>query len=280
MLAAVAEEICRHWSLRIIELTFPERLVPAPDNALDGIVQTDGPTLAVEHTMLQSFPNQIDHSFRFQPLQVLCETLSGHLPGPGRYELSVDPAQLEGHARADLGALGTWIEATAPILTPGRTSTPSNVATAGPPVLPFTVTLLRTEGFEGVPDGTLQLRWPIDFEQLASARLDQMASTLQAKLPKLEDQRPPNGRTILILENRDIQLVNAHVVTDSVRGALDRTGLQPPDAVVVAHYIGDTAGATWIKDRDRWHPELTDLHWRPLTLASPERPADRHTPPS
>jgi hypothetical protein len=39
-------------------------------------------------------------------------------------------------------------------------------------------------------------------------------------------------------------------------GLTQDDGLSPPDAIVVAHTIGDSWGMTWIKDHDDWHPAV------------------------
>jgi hypothetical protein len=263
---AVTQSVCAHWQVSIVEVRFPEDEVPTPERPLDAVVYTDGATIAVEHTLHQTFPDQVQQALRFAPLMELCRGLSGQLPGPGRYELSVSASELQGHRDVDLNSLSAWIRTAAPTLTPGRTwHGATNVLRAGPPTLPFSVSLLRTEQWEGVPEGTLHLRWPIDFEALSTARLRQMGSSLQRKLPKLEEHRAPGGLTLLIFENQDIQLVNADIVADSIRSVLsDQPDLAVPDAIVMANVFGGSEALTWLKDHEIWHPHLKNLYWVPL----------------
>src|SRR5207253_3191603 len=130
------------------------------------------------------------------------------LPAPGQYELGIDGAELRGKGSVDLSALETWIRAQAPRLTPGRTMRGTNVSEGGPPELPFPVRLLRTQPAEGMTDGVLRITWPMDMNALPTRNVEEMKRALERKLPKLEKHRPANGLTLLVLENRDIQLVN------------------------------------------------------------------------
>ncbi len=259
--------ICAHWALTVAEIRFPEDEIPPPERPLDAVVSTNLEAIAVEHTLHQSFPEQVAQSFWFRPVQELCDELDGKLPGPGRYQLSVRAEDLQGQSNVNLNPLRDWIRATAPRLTAGRSlSGATNVAAAGPPTVPFPVSLLRTERWEGLQEGTLSLRWPINFDQLPDARVEQMVSTLKRKLPKLEEHRPPGGHTVLILENRDIQLVNPDIVTQSIQQALRLVTLTAPDAIVLVNVIGETTGLSWLKDRSSWHPQLTDMYWVPMNL--------------
>lgn len=264
---AAINAICLHWELTVTEVRFPEDEVPRPDRPLDAMVITNVEAIALEHTLHQSFPEQVSQSFWFRPVKALCDELDGELPGPGRYELSVRAEDLQGQGNVDFDPLREWIRTTAPKLTAGRSlHGATNVASAGPPEVPFPVSLLRTEQWEGVPEGALSLRWPIDFDQLPDARVEQMVSTLNRKLPKLEEHRPPGGRTVLVLENQDIQLVNPDIVTESIRQALSLTTLTVPDAIVMVNVIGGSAGLSWLKDGWSWHPHLTGMYWIPIEL--------------
>jgi hypothetical protein len=60
----------------------------------------------------------------------------------------------------------------------------------------------RWESFEGQPDGELWLTRPVD-EELKAKNFEQMKVSLASKLPKLAAHRPPEGRTLLVLETPD-----------------------------------------------------------------------------
>lgn len=257
----VVHAVCQVWGLEVLDVTFPEDEKPRPRRPLDGVVFTTGPTIAIEHTLHQSFAKQREQAGWFGPVLAMADRISGTLPGPGTYTLSVRSTVLRGHHKTDLTMLESWIRVTAPTLTPGRRFGPTNVAHGVPPAVPFPVSLLRTEHFDGVPEGRLDVRWPFDLEELPTKSREQMVTSLRAKLPKLDEHRPKGGVTLLILENQDIQLVNPDNVYEAVRAALtDASELVVPDAIVVANIIGGEQGLSWVKDGDRWHPEL-NRYW-------------------
>jgi hypothetical protein len=262
------EAVCQQWGYVLEDLTFPEDEVPQPPHPLDGIAATSGPTIAIEHTLHQSFPNEMTTVSRFRPLMELARSMSGSLPGPGRYQLNVAAETLEGKKHADLKRIESWIRAVAPTLTASTGSvSPTNVASAGPPELPFEVQLLRFECPQEL-DGRLDVGTPIDLDALPGRTAEEMRRALHKKLPKLEAHRPEGeGRTLLIFENQDIQLPNPFTIASAVHTALDELStLPPPDAVVVVHAIGDERGLSWVKDGDVPYRELMDRPYLSLPV--------------
>lgn len=254
---SIAGVVCRQWGLELVAVDFPEDWKPTPKRPLDGLVITTGPAIAVEHTLYLSYPGQIQDGVRvMQKLGDLIERVSGTLPAPGQYNLGVAINAVAGHGKTDLAPLEAWIRAVAPTLTLGRGFRgPTHIACGQPPVVPFAVDLSRWEKFEDQADGALSLRRPIDLEKLPSMNLEQTRIAVAKKLPKLEEHRPANGRTLLIFEEPGIELVNTDSATKSIRAALDeRPDLPRPDAVVLAYTVGPCA--MWIKDGSRWHPDL------------------------
>lgn len=255
-MAAVA--ICKQWDLELVSLSYPEDAKPIPDHPVDGVAATDGPVIVIEHTLHQSFPDQVTQRRWFAPLGELVARISGTLPGPGRYELGVDAEALKRQQAADFARIEAWVWERAPNLTAGRTiHGPTNVATGCRPDLPFRVRLVRHPPAEGVPDGFMLLRWSIDLDDLPDRHTERMRATLRNKLPKLHQHVPRDGRTVLILENDDIELVNDDNVTTAIKAALTQEpDLEPPGAIVVVHTIGKPWGMTWIKDHDEWYPDI------------------------
>jgi hypothetical protein len=99
-------------------------------------------------------------------------------------------------------------------------------------------------------------------EALPDERLVEMRRSLRRKLPKLEEHRRPDGRTMLVFENQDIQLVNAFIVVDAISAALQlETDLPAPDVIVMANVFGEAEALTWLKDGDVWHPDFDGLYW-------------------
>jgi len=262
------EAVCRQWGYSLEGLTFPEDLVPRPIRPLDGIATTSGPMIAVEHTLHQSFTDEMTTVARFGPLMELAESMSGSLPGPGRYQLNVTADGLGGQKRADLAKIESWIRLVAPTLTTSPDLLrPNNVASAGQPELPFPVQLIRFECSEEL-DGRVGIASSIDLAALPERNVEEMRRALERKLPKLEEHRPPGeSRTLLIFENRDIQLPNPFTIASAVHTALDElTTFPPPDAIVVVHAIGDERGLTWVKDGGVPYQEVRDRRYVPLPI--------------
>ena len=251
----VVRTVCSGWGLVVHNVEYPEDWRPQPERPLDALVLTSGASIAVEHTLHQSFPEQIGQIRWYQGVMELASRMSGTLPRPGRYELSVSSDALRGQQRANLDSIERWIRETAPTLTAGRTLWgPTNVANATPPEVPFPVQLLRTEHWEGVPSGDLSVRWPFDMTVLPLLSVEEMERALRKKLPKLEEHRPLGGITLLVLENQDIQLVNIDNVAGSIRAALAAAPELPiPDAIVMVNVCGAPIGLQWLKDHDVWH---------------------------
>jgi hypothetical protein len=200
---------------------------------------------------------EITQSTWFKTITEFCEQISGTLPIPGRYILGVDGAALEGHKRTSLAPLESWIRSAAPGLTVGKTGAKAtNVTQTVPPQVPFPVTLGRHPSSTAHPDGALTVASMVEPAELPALNIVQMSSSLNEKLPKLEQHRPPGGRTLLVLENRDIQLPNHDSITYAIRAALaENLNLPKPDAIVVVDKIGAARTLTFINDDDRWYDE-------------------------
>jgi hypothetical protein len=266
-----ARTVCGRLGLTVVEIQFPEDDLPPRDGEIDGLVLTTGPSVAIEHTLHQSFENQVTQGYWFQRVSERAERISGTLPGPGRYILNVRAEVLEGQRNADLDLLEKWIRDTAPELSEhrGYGSTPMNVAAAVPPDVPFPLQLMRSPHSEGVADGDLRVGWPFDMDVLPTRNIDEMSRLLRRKLPKLEEHRPDGGLTMLLLENQDIQLVNPDNVSTALRSALDANqDLTIPDIIVMINVIGDERGISWFKDRDGWH-QMSDWYWVAITPTDP-----------
>lgn len=134
-----------------------------------------------------------------------------------------------------------------------------NVAHALTPAVPFPDTLLRTALSSRLPDGTLIIAWPIDLAGMPTLNADEMKRTLGRKLPKLDEHQPPGGRTLLVLENRDVQLPNHDTITDAIQTALaGNPDLPSPDAIVVIDELGPERTLTFVKDGDRWYDDVPE----------------------
>lgn len=252
------EVVSQEWGLTVHDIRYPEEQRPPPGRPVDAIVETrDGTTIVVEHTVHLSFEGQIQDGVRLQnQLLPLVRRLSNKLPGPGHYQLGVGIGAIDGEPRLDEESIGRWIVKTAPTLGIGKTySGPKHFAVVLPPETPIPLSLYR---FQGPPDdGSLDLSRFIDASHLDLLRRERARTALQKKLPKLAEHRPPDGRSVLVLENPDIQLVNAGNTADALKGAAeDEPALPMPDVILLVHFIGPSWWVDWLKDGDDWYPQL------------------------
>lgn len=270
-MTATLDAACNLWGLTVIKVDFPEDARPLlPARPVDAIATTTDGTVVVEHTIFESFSEQITDGERLvRKLDRFVRDISGTLPGPGRYELGVESGAIAGHSQTDLAPLEAWIRRE----TPKRRATQhwpwrGHVARAEPPEVPFPVSLMVFEASERRPAGSLDLRREIDLDELPALQAEQTGRVLARKLPKLEEHRPRHGRTLLIFEQPDTQLVNTGSATRAIHSALAADVVIPePDAIVLV-YTFDRWGLDWIKDSDGWFSRLgRSTDW---TLSGPQ----------
>ncbi len=249
--------VARQWGLTVTKVRYPEDEKPPPDRPLDVVAEmNDGTTIVIEHTLHLTYEGQIEEGTRLEKqLAPLVERLSGTLPLPGRYDLGIRIRAIDGAPRLDEAQIERWITETAPTLGLGGTHRgPSHYATAGPPSIPIPLSLYRW--LDG-PQGELTLGRLVDNERLDVLRRERARAALAKKLPKLAEQRPMNGRSVLVLENPDMSLVNTWNTATAVKGALeDAPDLPHPDAILLVNTIGPRWWIDWLKDGRDWYPEL------------------------
>jgi hypothetical protein len=220
-----------------------------------------GPTqYAIEHTLVQAYPEQIQDGVQFvDALEALETQLSPDLPKTAWFMLTVPSHAFKKLSRRKADQIGTsiakWVLAFAPLLDLGarfdrRTDTP--------PGVPFPVTLQSVTGIPALHGKLRIARYtPPDLENL---RFQQLAASLDKKLPKLHVWAQSGARTVLVLEDNDIALTNHVVVSETLRQALATRQLWPDYVVFVMSCMAQFWFASTILE-DREFPALSRGGW-------------------
>lgn len=199
-------------------MRWPEReRHPAP---VEFACEIGGTLFAIEHTGIEPFAGHMqleaEAPFRFKPIEAM---VAGRLPATEHFELHIPlkvTQALKGAAlRSVHETLAAWIIATAPALPIaryGRYVTP--IRTVALPGVPFAVSLHRTTT-EGFP-ARFTIRHLVDGDH-ETERVERVREACQRKFPKLAAWKRDHGaRTVLVLEENDIQLTNPQVVADAL----------------------------------------------------------------
>jgi|SRR5271165_2353491 len=246
------------------ELAFPEK---THDVGPVELICAVGPRrYAFEHTRIEPFVGHIqleaEAERHFQPLS---EMVAGKLPSDDRFELHLPFGALLGkhdrEVRPIQQALAEWIIATAPTLP---------IAAIGRVVLP-----VQKVSVLGVPFAVSLHRWkrdgfPVPFQvghlvksDTEPERVARIKVTYDKKLGKLLKWRAKGARTVLILEEDDIQLTNHFRVGDALIN-IEATVTERPDEV----YLLSTANSVWfavllrIDDMSFYDLPVEDRHWK------------------
>ena len=212
----------------------------------------------IEHTRIESFPSQISEERRFRNLfSPLREELSGRLPSPGLYWLTVAPGAHRKIKKREIPgirrSLSEWITLEAPNI-PLKGGISQRL-----PGVPFDVRLGRYH--RPGRDGQLDLSFSVPAE-LEGRRQARIRKALSDKLPKLIDWKGEGRITVLLLESHDISLANAGLIKDALIPELSQRENDMPDEV----YLVETETAPWwvwtIKDG----PDLPSLDVDPEFL--------------
>jgi len=173
---------------------------------------------ALEHTGIEPFDGHVqleaEAKLHFDPIK---EALTGALP-PGVIELHLPAKAMQGlkkpAIRAIQGAIADWVRATAPTVPMRRYADYiGDIGPAAVPGVPFKLRLLRFETM-GFPD-RLQIVHSVT-EDRGKARTDRIRRACEKKFPKLAAWKKREGaKTILILEDNDVQLTNQVVVSET-----------------------------------------------------------------
>jgi hypothetical protein len=200
---------------------------------------------AIEHTGIEPFAGHMrleaEAGVHFRPIEVM---VAGHLPPNEHFELHIPVKATQGLKGGALRrvhkTIAAWIIETAPTLPIaryGRYVLPIRRDTL--PDVPFWVTLHRTttEGFP--PRFSIHHLVEVDHE---AERVERIREACQRKFPKLARwKRDQGARTVLVLEENDIQLTNQQVVADALL-EVEQTMPDRPDEV---YLVSTAVNALW-----------------------------------
>jgi len=222
--------------------------------AVEWIYETSSTRFAVEHTRIESFPNQISEGKRFAQLLEPLETeLAGKLPGAFFLIVDVGAARAPAAEHAEVRrALAEWILANGGSLDPEERTGPRGNCdiTATPLGVPFEVTLHRDCDYESrlfIMQGLVGDRQGLRRERIVEA--------LARKCPKLLAAHNVGCVSVLILESDDIALANRVVVAEATVAELARRD-DAPDIVIWARTSTNPWKGSFIKDGPKKYPEI------------------------
>jgi hypothetical protein len=195
---------------------------------------------AFEHTGIEPFPGhvqlQAEAKRHFRPIEAM---LAGKLPPTETFELMIPVKAMQGLRMNDLQrvqrSLAAWVEATAPTLPLalyGRYVVP--IQSVQPPGVPFHVSLHRWKTH--IPPDRFQIVHMVT--DLESARKLRIEEACARKFPKLDAWRSSKGaRTVLVLEDNDIQLTNPQNVFDTLKSVERKFSNRPDEIYLVCTAI-------------------------------------------
>jgi hypothetical protein len=202
---------------------------------------------AIEHTGIEPFDGFMKHQNRsrdlFKPLEAGAAAALGALLAPGvviEMHMPVDAftGRKMREVRALQAALIEHVRLTAPTL-PVRLYADyrGTLVTAQPAGVPFQVSLIRFDGIHGLP-GRFQLKHLTGSGQPRASRIQRACDD---KFPKLAMwKQSDNARTILVLEDNDVQLTNRSIVADAFL-PIARARADAPDET----YLVSTCTSPW-----------------------------------
>lgn len=238
---AVIREIARRAAAPRENLWSPEQM--GDPDPVEFVFDIGTTTYAIEHTGIEPFAGHIHMSAQAGThVQPIIDAVTGRLPAGDHYELQMPAGalrELRGTAlRAVQQAIAEFVVATAPTLPlalPGRYVTP--IVRHSLPGVPFSVFLHRVSTLGIKPP--FSVTHVIDGATLEAQREDRVRSAYARKIPKLAAWRSKAGaRTILALEDNDIQLTNPELVW-RVLEKVERGFTDRPDEVWLVMTLTD-----------------------------------------
>ena len=235
------------------------RAVPERDDrtnpAVELITADAVGTLAIEHTLIEPYPGQIQDNHQVRSYaETLPTMLAGRLPAGSRFDLNLDVRVVNGvnPTQETLDAIAEWAVATAPLLEDGRPGIGGrHMAKGGPPDLPFTITLARwpREVDDVLPEVSLGWWRPPDLEEL---RRERLSVALRKKLPKIAAAEVEGHQGVLVLESEDIQLSNSIDIRAALLAAAAEVEDPLPSWIVCWEQVGESAFVSTLRSDGEW----------------------------
>lgn len=217
-------------------------------------------TIVLEHTRIESFPEQITDDHRFMDfLGPLESKLNGRLPTPGYYQLCVAPGALKGikNIKKIQNAIEAWILMEAPKLELGSPLTaPRHMVKGRPTGVPFEIGLYRWEG-TGHFHGQLRLA-RYSPEDIETGRKQRIRIALESKCPKLKKAKEDGYISILVLESNDIALANSAAIGTAVVEELKKRENDIPDVICLMETEIEPWAGWVLKDGQQLFPDVSN----------------------
>jgi hypothetical protein len=218
-----------------------------PEGRVEMTLRLGDQLYAIEHTGIEPFDGFMEHQNRapelFEPLEAAITSALRAVLSPGvAIEMYVPIEGFNGRKMPEVhaiqSALVDWVRLTALTLTANSTSYRPTTVTAQPPGVPFVVSLVRFERLSGQPVF-------FHLKHLASSSKELRALRIQRacrkKFPKLARWKHRyDARTILVLEDNDVQLTNPVIVAETFL-AIAAGRADAPDET----YMVSTHSAPW-----------------------------------
>jgi hypothetical protein len=203
---------------------------------------------AVEHTGIEPFDGFMEHQNRahqlFKPLESAITSALAAVLKPGvviEMHLPIDAfnSRKMPEVRAIHAALVDWTRTTAPTLPIRKYGDYRGMlVTAQPDGVPFLTSLVRFDGMPTLP-GRFQLKHLVSGSE--EPRVLRIQRACEKKCPKLAIwKRSDNARTILVLEDNDMQLTDVSAVACAFL-PIAKARPDPPDET----YMVSTSSSPW-----------------------------------
>lgn len=212
-------------------------------------------TLAIEHTLIEPYPGQIQDNVQISPyVETLPTMLEDRLPVGSRFQLILDPCVVNGikPTQEVLDAIVKWVVTTAPHLEDGHPGIDGrHMAKGEPPDVPFPITLVRwpRRVDDTLPPVLIARSCPPDLEELRRQRL---VTALEKKLPKLTAAGEKGHQGVLVIESRDFALSNSVTISAALFAASDEVTDPLPSWIILWQQVGDAAFEWTLRADGEW----------------------------
>jgi len=223
---------------------------------------------ALEHTLIEPFEGHMRMEAQTEKLFTpIISALKDALGEDALFELYLRLNALDGRKPAELSriqqAIIAWVKATAPTIP--RRPHPDYKGTPFGPVMVENIPLVLCR-FEPpiIPGQHFRIRHTVDNIDLL--RTDRMKAAIEKKFPKLAAwKKNENAKSILVLEQNDIQLTNPSIVADTYLPLVNAREDRPDETYLVATCIGPKRWMWPILIGDRSYFDIAQsdesLHW-------------------
>jgi hypothetical protein len=252
----IVQFITQRKSVSICGIDCPDEEKDTNLPSVDRLIRCSGVEIVLEHTLVESYPEQIADVCRVKEIMGLVKSkVQGSLPVPGHYEVSLGAGAVKGakNTKTIQEALVRWIKSKAPSLLIGSPDVaPHHYITERLTGIPFEITLYRWPRNDGKFRFTFFA--PDDLE---AKRIERISKALERKCPKLNKARGYSRVSILLLEADDISLGNHLLIGKALKSALLPRRDVPDDIYLVETELREWC--VWIlKEGDKSFENVED----------------------